>query len=154
MPTNIASTSSSATNTVSHTGGRFSSPYRSSSELAQTMPPAVAPKHCRIRTCDTGPRGDMKHRHRILILLVLLFAITHLDRVRMSVARPRIQRDRPHRPHRPGMVTSIFTLSYCLFEIPIRRVLTRIVLWWSWSQYGRSRRHEQPTVRFPPGHTA
>jgi ACS family glucarate transporter-like MFS transporter len=39
-----------------------------------------------------------------------------------------------------GWVTGIFTLSYCLFEIPTgaladrigpRRVLTRIVLWWS-----------------------
>ncbi len=39
-----------------------------------------------------------------------------------------------------GWVTAIFTLSYCLFEIPTgalgdrigpRRVLTRVVLWWS-----------------------
>ena len=39
-----------------------------------------------------------------------------------------------------GWVTGMFTLSYCLFEIPSgalgdrigpRRVLTRIVLWWS-----------------------
>jgi ACS family glucarate transporter-like MFS transporter len=39
-----------------------------------------------------------------------------------------------------GWVTAVFTLSYCLFEIPTgamgdrigpRRVLTRIVLWWS-----------------------
>ena len=39
-----------------------------------------------------------------------------------------------------GWVTAMFTLSYCLFEIPTgalgdrigpRRVLTRVVLWWS-----------------------
>src|SRR6266700_1361350 len=39
-----------------------------------------------------------------------------------------------------GWVTGVFTLAYCLFEIPTgaladrigpRRVLTRIVLWWS-----------------------
>ncbi|MFL6604816.1 MAG: MFS transporter [Steroidobacteraceae bacterium] len=82
----------------------------------------------------------MKYRHRVLGFLVLLFAITYLDRVCISVAGPRMQEDLHISPVGWGWVTGMFTLSYCLFEIPSgalgdrigpRRVLTRIVLWWS-----------------------
>lgn len=82
----------------------------------------------------------MKQRHRVLGMLILLFAITYLDRVSISVAGPRIQQDLHIGPVGWGWVTGIFVLSYCLFEIPTgalgdrigaRRVLTRIVLWWS-----------------------
>jgi ACS family glucarate transporter-like MFS transporter len=81
-----------------------------------------------------------KNRYRVVGLLVLLFAITYLDRVCISVAGPRMQEDLHIDPIGWGWVTGIFTLSYCLFEIPTgtlgdrigpRRVLTRIVLWWS-----------------------
>ena len=73
-------------------------------------------------------------------LLVLLFAITYLDRVCISVAGPRMQEDLGIDAVGWGWVTGIFTLAYCLFEIPTgmlgdrigpRRVLTRIVVWWS-----------------------
>lgn len=79
----------------------------------------------------------MKYRHRVLILL---FAITYIDRVCISVAGPRIQAELGIDPIGWGWVTAMFTLSYCLFEIPTgalgdrigpRRVLTRVVLWWS-----------------------
>ncbi len=82
----------------------------------------------------------MKNRHRVLGMLILLFAITYLDRVSISVAGPRMQQDLHIDPVGWGWVTGIFVLSYCLFEIPTgalgdrmgaRRVLTRIVLWWS-----------------------
>jgi MFS family permease len=82
----------------------------------------------------------MRHRHRVSILLVLLFAITYIDRVCISVAGPRMQADLGIGPVGWGWVTAMFTLSYCLFEIPTgalgdrvgpRRVLTRVVLWWS-----------------------
>jgi MFS family permease len=85
-------------------------------------------------------RLPMKHRHQVLGLLVLLFAITYLDRVCISVAGPRMQADLHIDPVGWGWVTGVFTLAYCLFEIPTgvlgdrigpRRVLTRIVLWWS-----------------------
>jgi ACS family glucarate transporter-like MFS transporter len=58
----------------------------------------------------------------------------------ISVAGPRIQQELRISPIGWGWVTGIFTLSYCLFEIPTgalgdrigpRRVLARIVLWWS-----------------------
>src|SRR5262245_6115519 len=82
----------------------------------------------------------MKQRHWVLVLLILLFAITYIDRVAISVAGPRMQEDLTINPARWGWVTAMFTLSYCLFEIPTgslgdrigpRRVLTRVVLWWS-----------------------
>jgi len=76
----------------------------------------------------------------VVALLVLLFGITYLDRVCISVAGPRIQENLHIGPIGWGWVTGVFTISYCLFEIPTgilgdrlgpRRVLTRIVLWWS-----------------------
>jgi MFS family permease len=84
--------------------------------------------------------GSTKASHRVVALLVLLFGITYLDRVCISVAGPRIQEDLHIGPIGWGWVTGAFTISYCLFEIPSgilgdrigpRRVLTRIVLWWS-----------------------
>ena len=82
----------------------------------------------------------MTDRRRVTGLLILLFAITYIDRVCISVAGPRMQQDLGIDPVRWGWVTAMFTLSYCLFEIPTgalgdrigpRRVLTRIVIWWS-----------------------
>jgi MFS family permease len=66
--------------------------------------------------------------------------ITYLDRVCISVAGPRMQEALHLGPVEWGWVTGIFTLSYAVFEIPSgmlgdrigpRKVLTRIVLWWS-----------------------
>ena len=82
----------------------------------------------------------MRYRHRVSGLLVLLFAITYIDRVCISVAGPRMQADLNIDPVGWGWVTAMFTLSYCIFEIPTgalgdrigpRRVLARVVLWWS-----------------------
>jgi sugar phosphate permease len=82
----------------------------------------------------------MKYRYRVLVLIVFLFAITYIDRVCISVAGPRMQEELGIGPVGWGWVTAMFTLSYCLFEIPTgamgdrigpRRVLTRVVLWWS-----------------------
>jgi MFS family permease len=82
----------------------------------------------------------MKYRHRVLGFLCLLAAITYLDRVAISVAGPRIQDSLHISPEAWGWVVGVFTLSYGIFEIPTgrmgdrigaRRVLTRIVLWWS-----------------------
>jgi MFS transporter, ACS family, glucarate transporter len=82
----------------------------------------------------------MRYRHRVSGLLVLLFAITYIDRVCISVAGPRMQADLNIDPVGWGWVTAMFTLSYCIFEIPTgmlgdrigpRGALTRVVLWWS-----------------------
>jgi ACS family glucarate transporter-like MFS transporter len=45
----------------------------------------------------------MKHRYRVLGLLILLFAITYLDRVCISVAGPRVQEDLHIDPCRLGL---------------------------------------------------
>jgi MFS transporter, ACS family, glucarate transporter len=71
---------------------------------------------------------------------MLLSVITYLDRVCISVAGPRMQEALKMSPAAWGWVTGIFVISYAVFEIPAgilgdrigpRRVLTRIVLWWS-----------------------
>ncbi|MGD9902227.1 MAG: MFS transporter [Vicinamibacterales bacterium] len=81
-----------------------------------------------------------RDRRGVVGLLILLFAITYLDRVCISVAGPRMQEDLGIDPVGWGWVTGIFTLAYCLFEVPTgmmgdrlgaRRVITRIVVWWS-----------------------
>ena len=81
-----------------------------------------------------------RYRHRVLLLLFFLSIITYLDRVCISVAGPRMQSELNISPERWGWVVGAFTLSYAIFEIPTgamgdrigaRRVLTRIVLWWS-----------------------
>ena len=82
----------------------------------------------------------MKYRHRVLVLLGLLAIITYLDRACIAVAGPRMQKDLHISPAGWGWVTGIFFFAYAVFEIPTgsladrlgpRRVLTRIVLWWS-----------------------
>ena len=82
----------------------------------------------------------MKYQNRVLGMLALLSVITYVDRVCIAVAGPRMQEDLGISPQAWGWVTSVFFLSYSAFEIPSglmgdrigpRRVLTRIVLWWS-----------------------
>lgn len=82
----------------------------------------------------------MKYQHRVLGMLSLLSVITYLDRVCIAVAGPRMQDELQISPEAWGWVTSVFFLSYSAFEIPTgalgdrigpRRVLTRIVSWWS-----------------------
>lgn len=82
----------------------------------------------------------MKYQHRVLGLLSLLAIITYLDRVCIAVAGPRMQDSLNISPEAWGWVMSVFFISYSAFEIPSgilgdrigpRRVLTRIVLWWS-----------------------
>jgi ACS family glucarate transporter-like MFS transporter len=82
----------------------------------------------------------MLYRYRVLSLLFVLSIITYLDRVCISVAGPRMQKELGLSPEMWGWVVGAFTLSYAAFEIPSgvlgdrigpRKVLTRIVLWWS-----------------------
>ncbi|MFN7920291.1 MAG: MFS transporter [Bryobacteraceae bacterium] len=82
----------------------------------------------------------MRSADRVLSMLALLAVITYVDRVCISVAGPRMQRELDIGPEQWGWVTGAFALAYALFEIPSgrmgdrfgpRRVLTRIVCWWS-----------------------
>src|SRR6476646_4874010 len=81
-----------------------------------------------------------RYRHRVLAMLFLLSIITFIDRVSISLAGPRIQQELNISPEEWGWVLGAFAFSYAVFEIPSgalgdrigpRRVLTRIVLWWS-----------------------
>ena len=79
-------------------------------------------------------------RSRVLAMTVALAFLTYMDRVCISVTAPAILRDLRLTPIQMGIVFSAFTAGYALFEIPTgwwadrvgsRRVLTRIVVWWS-----------------------
>lgn len=79
-------------------------------------------------------------RHKVLALAVCLAFITYLDRVCISVTAPAIMRDLSLTPVEMSFIFSAFTLAYAIFEAPTgwwgdrvgpRRVLTRIVVWWS-----------------------
>ena len=70
----------------------------------------------------------------------LLAIVTYLDRVCISIAAPFIMADLGLTFVQMSTVFGAFTLAYSLFEVPSgwlgdvigpRRVLTRIVLWWS-----------------------
>lgn len=70
----------------------------------------------------------------------MLSLITFLDRVAISSAAPAIRDELHLSPAQMGWVFSAFTFAYAIFEIPTgwlgdrfgpRKVLTRIVLWWS-----------------------
>ena len=79
-------------------------------------------------------------RSRVLAMTVVLAFLTYMDRVCISVTAPSILRDLQLSNIQMGLVFSAFTAAYALFEIPTgwwadrigsRRVLTRIVTWWS-----------------------
>jgi sugar phosphate permease len=79
-------------------------------------------------------------RFRVLRLAFFLAIVTYLDRVCISIATPYIMQDLGLTLVQMSTVFGAFTLAYSLFEVPSgwlgdvigpRRVLTRIVLWWS-----------------------
>lgn len=87
-----------------------------------------------------GKLGASSVRGRVLSLAFLLALVTYLDRICISAAAPFIMRDLNLTVLQMSVVFSAFTLAYSIFEIPSgwlgdvkgpRRILTRIVLWWS-----------------------
>src|SRR5437660_6028071 len=79
-------------------------------------------------------------RGRVLTFAFLLAVVTFLDRICISAAAPFMMEDLGLTVLQMSAVFSAFTLAYSLFEIPSgwlgdtrgpRRVLTRIVIWWS-----------------------
>ncbi len=79
-------------------------------------------------------------RYRVLAFAVALAALTYLDRVCIAQTAPAMMRDLGLTNVQMGFVFSAFTIAYAVFEIPTgawgdrigsRRVLTRIVIWWS-----------------------
>ena len=79
-------------------------------------------------------------RWRVLGFAFALAVVTYLDRIAISAAAPFLMADLHLTVLQMSAVFGAFTLAYSLFEIPSgwladvlgpRRVLTRIVLWWS-----------------------
>src|ERR1700728_3379400 len=81
-------------------------------------------------------------RYKVMAMTVALAAITYLDRVCISHSgvTASIKGELGLSDKQMGLVFSAFTLAYALFKIPTgawgdrvgtRRVLTRIVTWWS-----------------------
>lgn len=86
----------------------------------------------------TGPATHA--RYRVVAAAVALAGVTYLDRVCVGVLAPSIMADLRITPIQMSLVFNAFTAAYALFEMPTawwadrigsRRVLTRIVLWWS-----------------------
>jgi MFS transporter, ACS family, glucarate transporter len=79
-------------------------------------------------------------RFTLLRFTLVLSVVTYLDRVAISSAAPAMREELHLSAVQMGWVFSAFTLAYAAFEIPSgwlgdvigpRKVLTRIVLWWS-----------------------
>jgi MFS family permease len=79
-------------------------------------------------------------RYWVIVFAVALAVITYIDRVCISQAAPNISADLGLSKQQMGYVFSAFTFAYAVFEIPggyladsmgPRRVLMRIVVWWS-----------------------
>jgi MFS transporter, ACS family, glucarate transporter len=93
----------------------------------RTVPDELAPKATRAR------RGA-------LWFVVTVAALTYVDRVCISKAEPFITKEFGLTSRQMGYVFAAFAAGYAIFEIPggwlgdrigARKVLTRIVLWWS-----------------------
>jgi len=87
-----------------------------------------------------GGRSGSRVRYRVLAFTVALAGITYLDRVCIAQTADDMMRDLSLSKKQMGFVFSAFTIAYALFEIPTgawgdrigtRRLLTRIVVWWS-----------------------
>jgi MFS family permease len=79
-------------------------------------------------------------RYWVIVFAITLAVIQYIDRVCISQAAPFISKDLGLSKPQMGLVFSAFVLAYALFEIPTgymgdkigpRRVLMRVVLWWS-----------------------
>ncbi len=84
--------------------------------------------------------GGSHVRYRVLAFTVALAWITYLDRVCIASTAQDLMRELNLSIPQMGFVFSAFTIAYALFEIPTgawgdrigpRRLLTRIVIWWS-----------------------
>lgn len=94
-----------------------------------------------VRTLPEGlaPRAT-RARYGALWFVASVAALTYIDRVCISKAEPFITKEFDLTSRQMGYVFAAFAWGYALFEVPggwlgdrigARKVLTRIVLWWS-----------------------
>ena len=99
------------------------------------------PKFCCGRYTREPMSPSPSHaRYVVALFAVTLAIITYIDRVAISVAVPFIRQDLGLSTIQMGWALAVFGWAYALFEIPggwlgdrigPRRVLMRIVIWWS-----------------------
>jgi ACS family glucarate transporter-like MFS transporter len=105
------------------------------------LTPAVVSNHnfSMIRP-DPGSAAPTRARYWVIVFAITLAVIQYIDRVCISQAAPFITQDLNLSAKQMGYIFSAFTFAYALFEIPTgwlgdkigaRRVLLRVVLWWS-----------------------
>src|ERR1017187_7590138 len=105
--------------------------------------PGAMPPPANSTFLNAAPPASLRPSHTrywVIVFAVALAIIQYIDRVCISQAAPLISRDLSLNKWQMGWVFSVFTLAYALFEIPAgylgdrigpRKVLLRIVLWWS-----------------------
>lgn len=85
-------------------------------------------------------RRPGRTRYKVVAFMVALAGVTYLDRICISTLAPLIRQDLSLSLLQMGYVFSAFAVAYAAFEVPTawwgerigtRRVLTRIVSWWS-----------------------
>ncbi len=101
---------------------------------------------CHRMSTAAGSTGSLetirptRARYWVIVFAVTLAVIQYIDRVCISQAAPRVSADLGLTKEQMGWVFGAFALAYALFEIPTgywgdrygpRRVLLRVVLWWS-----------------------
>src|SRR5258708_35035499 len=96
-------------------------------------------------------------RYWVVVCALWLAVLSYIDRVALSQAAPRVQRDLGLTDQDMGHIFGAFGLAYALFEIPggflgdwlgPKKVLIRIVLWWSFFTAG-DRPHGGVRTRLP-----
>lgn len=89
---------------------------------------------------ESQSQQPSRTRHKLLYFGVVAALITYIDRVCMSQSIGLIQKDLGLNDYQKGYILSAFALAYSLFEVPTgwwgdligpRKVLTRVVVWWS-----------------------
>jgi ACS family glucarate transporter-like MFS transporter len=94
----------------------------------------------RVESAPSSLAEPTRARYGVVGFAVALAVIQYIDRVCISQAAPLVSEDLRLSPRQMGYVFSAFTLAYALFEIPTgylgdrigpRKVLLRVVLWWS-----------------------
>jgi MFS transporter, ACS family, glucarate transporter len=89
---------------------------------------------------EIGLGPATRARYVTVVLALTIALVTYIDRVCISQAAPLISQDLGLTKIQMGWAFSVFAWAYALFEIPggwladrfgPRRVLTRIVIWWS-----------------------
>jgi MFS family permease len=101
--------------------------------MSNPVQPAQRPASSRL-----GPPSHT--RYLVVVFAIVLAVIQYIDRVAISMVEGDMRNDLGLSQWEMGIVFGAFTLAYALFEIPTgylgdrigaRKVLIRVVLWWS-----------------------